>query len=218
MEGTDERTPEEFDDEITNELEFLACPRRRDCRRMRQDPRRGRPAHAPGQGLPDRRPGRPPAGTSGERPERFFVVTCAGVRFDDEYVVVRLPTGGFHAFNADFRGPKVINHLRLSGPADGEREVLAPPLAPTSCEPTPTLVNDRKTTAESPTTVDSARPVASPDSGSSSDALTVPGKASREWRRPGSNRQPPACKAGALPIELRPRRVIPAVVSTLDGE
>ena len=30
-----------------------------------------------------------------------------------------------------------------------------------------------------------------------------------EWRRPGSNRQPPACKAGALPIELRPRK--PAV-------
>ena len=25
------------------------------------------------------------------------------------------------------------------------------------------------------------------------------------WRRPGSNRQPPACKTGALPIELRPR-------------
>jgi hypothetical protein len=25
------------------------------------------------------------------------------------------------------------------------------------------------------------------------------------WRRPGSNRQPPACKAGALPVELRPR-------------
>ena len=24
------------------------------------------------------------------------------------------------------------------------------------------------------------------------------------WRRSGSNRQPPACKAGALPIELRP--------------
>lgn len=24
------------------------------------------------------------------------------------------------------------------------------------------------------------------------------------WRRPGSNRQPPACKTGALPIELRP--------------
>ena len=27
----------------------------------------------------------------------------------------------------------------------------------------------------------------------------------RQWRRPGSNRQPPACKAGALPIELRPQ-------------
>ena len=24
------------------------------------------------------------------------------------------------------------------------------------------------------------------------------------WRRPGSNRQPPRCKRGALPIELRP--------------
>ncbi len=32
-----------------------------------------------------------------------------------------------------------------------------------------------------------------------------PLKGLREWRRPGSNRQPPACKAGALPIELRPR-------------
>jgi hypothetical protein len=28
------------------------------------------------------------------------------------------------------------------------------------------------------------------------------------WRRPGSNRQPPACKAGALPVELRPRALI----------
>ncbi len=27
-----------------------------------------------------------------------------------------------------------------------------------------------------------------------------------EWRRPGSNRQPPGCKPGALPVELRPRR------------
>ena len=27
-----------------------------------------------------------------------------------------------------------------------------------------------------------------------------------EWRRPGSNRQPLACKASALPVELRPRR------------
>jgi hypothetical protein len=26
-----------------------------------------------------------------------------------------------------------------------------------------------------------------------------------KWRRPGSDRQPPACKAGALPVELRPR-------------
>ena len=26
------------------------------------------------------------------------------------------------------------------------------------------------------------------------------------WRRPGSNRQPPACKAGALPAELRPHK------------
>ena len=25
-----------------------------------------------------------------------------------------------------------------------------------------------------------------------------------EWRRPGSNRQPQACKASALPVELRP--------------
>ena len=29
--------------------------------------------------------------------------------------------------------------------------------------------------------------------------------ASGEWRRPGSNRQPPPCTGGALPIELRPR-------------
>ena len=27
-----------------------------------------------------------------------------------------------------------------------------------------------------------------------------------DWRRPGSNRQPPRCKRGALPIELRPRK------------
>ena len=26
------------------------------------------------------------------------------------------------------------------------------------------------------------------------------------WRRPGSNRRPPACKAGALPAELRPHK------------
>ena len=28
-----------------------------------------------------------------------------------------------------------------------------------------------------------------------------------EWRRPDLNRQPPGCKPGALPIELRPRKV-----------
>ena len=34
-----------------------------------------------------------------------------------------------------------------------------------------------------------------------------------KWRRPGSNRQPPACKAGALPIELRPQ-ISPSVTDT----
>ena len=39
-----------------------------------------------------------------------------------------------------------------------------------------------------------------------SDSLSyLPEKTCSEWRRAGSNRQPPACKAGALPIELRPR-------------
>jgi hypothetical protein len=33
----------------------------------------------------------------------------------------------------------------------------------------------------------------------------------REWRRRGSNPQPPPCKGGALPIELRPRIVIDPV-------
>ena len=31
----------------------------------------------------------------------------------------------------------------------------------------------------------------------------------KKWRRPGSNRQPPPCKGGALPIELRPRGLKP---------
>lgn len=31
------------------------------------------------------------------------------------------------------------------------------------------------------------------------------GGSTHAWRRPGSNRRPPACKAGALPAELRPR-------------
>jgi hypothetical protein len=30
------------------------------------------------------------------------------------------------------------------------------------------------------------------------------------WRRADSNRRPPACKAGALPAELRPLLVVPA--------
>ncbi len=29
-----------------------------------------------------------------------------------------------------------------------------------------------------------------------------------QWRRPGSNRQPQACKASALPVELRPQEKI----------
>lgn len=33
---------------------------------------------------------------------------------------------------------------------------------------------------------------------------TTPHPRTRGWRRPGSNRRPPACKAGALPAELRP--------------
>jgi hypothetical protein len=31
----------------------------------------------------------------------------------------------------------------------------------------------------------------------------------KKWRRRGSNSQPPACKAGALPVELRPRGAVP---------
>jgi hypothetical protein len=36
-------------------------------------------------------------------------------------------------------------------------------------------------------------------------AVTTTAGVTKEWRRPGSNRRPPACKAGALPAELRPR-------------
>ncbi len=35
-------------------------------------------------------------------------------------------------------------------------------------------------------------------------ALGAADEKHEEWRRPGSNRRPPACKAGALPAELRP--------------
>jgi hypothetical protein len=34
-------------------------------------------------------------------------------------------------------------------------------------------------------------------------------QAQARWRRSDSNRRPPACKAGALPTELRPRRITP---------
>ena len=37
----------------------------------------------------------PPPGTSPGSPDAFREITGTGVRFDDEYVVVRLPTGGF---------------------------------------------------------------------------------------------------------------------------
>ena len=36
------------------------------------------------------------------------------------------------------------------------------------------------------------------------------------WRRTGSNRRPPACKAGALPAELRPRKVFEAKLRKAD--
>ena len=38
-------------------------------------------------------------------------------------------------------------------------------------------------------------------------ALTNSVRTLQEWRRRESNSQPPACKAGALPIELRPREI-----------
>ena len=42
-------------------------------------------------------------------------------------------------------------------------------------------------------------------------ASTKPG---RWWSRTGSNRRPPACKAGALPAELRPHVVSPKAMTT----
>ena len=41
--------------------------------------------------------------------------------------------------------------------------------------------------------------------------------AGRWWSRPGSNRRPPACKAGALPAELRPRSRRPEVRDQRSG-
>ena len=40
------------------------------------------------------------------------------------------------------------------------------------------------------------------------------GKSGRKWRRRGSNPQPPPCKGGALPIELRPRQLPAAAAWT----
>jgi hypothetical protein len=40
----------------------------------------------------------------------------------------------------------------------------------------------------------------------SSENTIPPYKPAVKWSRPGSNRQPPRCKRGALPTELRPRQ------------
>jgi hypothetical protein len=40
----------------------------------------------------------------------------------------------------------------------------------------------------------------------SCSSCRVPGPAPNWWSQTGSNRRPPACKAGALPTELWPRR------------
>src|SRR5512135_759176 len=41
-------------------------------------------------------------------------VVCIGVRFDDEYVIVRLPTGGFRALKVDVAG-RVVQRLEVRG-------------------------------------------------------------------------------------------------------
>ncbi|MBV8381774.1 MAG: hypothetical protein JOZ63_04160 [Planctomycetaceae bacterium] len=56
----------------------------------------------------------PPPGTSPGSPDAFYQITCTGVRFDDEYVVVRLPTGGFRAFKVDADG-RVVLRLGVQG-------------------------------------------------------------------------------------------------------
>ena len=48
-------------------------------------------------------------------------------------------------------------------------------------------------------------PPASPLSGVRSNHLSYRPGCLQWWSLPGSNRRPPACKAGALPAELRPR-------------
>jgi hypothetical protein len=42
------------------------------------------------------------------------VIACLGVRFDDEYVIVRLPTGGFRAFKVNPEG-RVVLRLNVRG-------------------------------------------------------------------------------------------------------
>ena len=56
----------------------------------------------------------PPPGTSPGSPNAFREITGTGVRFDDEYVVVRLPTGGFRAFKVDADG-NVLLRLGVQG-------------------------------------------------------------------------------------------------------
>src|SRR5512135_625412 len=55
-----------------------------------------------------------PPGTSPGSPDAFREIICTGVRFDDEYVVVRLPTGGFRAFKVDADG-RVVLRLGVQG-------------------------------------------------------------------------------------------------------
>src|SRR5437879_7163537 len=51
------------------------------------------------------------------------------------------------------------------------------------------------------------RPDTSNDASGSKSGPSTHVEDRQQWRRPDSNRRPPACKAGALPTELRPRAV-----------
>ena len=57
-------------------------------------------------------PPAPDAATDAATPPRE--VACIGVRFDDEYVIVRLPSGGFRAFKVDPAG-RVVLRLGVRG-------------------------------------------------------------------------------------------------------
>ena len=58
-----------------------------------------------------------------------------------------------------------------------------------------------------PATMEPVAPASGPNSFISlHGAITTQVNTPEWWRRTGSNRRPPACKAGALPTELRPRR------------